>query len=121
MSLLGLVKSKRALENKRPEWIDKIAELLNDKWNEEVTLQDLSMLADVHPITVSKHFSKYFACTFGEYRRRQKVEKALQLIRASKFSLTEIAYECGFYDQSHFHPHILRKLTGFLPKHYENL
>lgn len=120
MSLLGLVKSKKALENKRPVWIDKIQEILNDKWNEEVTLQDLSAFANVHPITVSKHFSKYFACTFGEYRRRLKIEKALQLIRTSKFSLTEIAYECGFYDQSHF-TRTFKKLTGFLPKHYENL
>ena len=120
MSLLSLVKSKRALENKRPEWTNKITELLNDKWNEEVTLQDLSKFANVHPITVSKHFSKYFACTFGEYRRRQKIEKALQLIKTSKFSLTEIAYECGFYDQSHF-TRTFKSLTGFLPKHYEKL
>ncbi len=120
MSLLGLVKSKKALESKRPVWIDKIQEILNDKWNEEVTLQDLSAFANVHPITVSKHFSKYFACTFGEYRRRLKIEKALQLIRINKFSLTEIAYECGFYDQSHF-TRTFKQLTGFLPKHYENL
>lgn len=120
MSLLSLVDSKKALENERPSWINKITELLNDKWNEEVTLQDLASFADVHPITVSKHFSKYFACTFGEYRRRQKVEKALQLIRTSKLSLTEIAYKCGFFDQSHF-IRTFKKLTGFLPKHYENL
>ena len=120
MSLLSLVNSKKALENKRPEWINKIAELLNDKWNEEINLKDLSSFAEVHPITVSKHFSTYFACTFGEYRRRQKIEKALQLIRTSKFSLTEIAYECGFYDQSHF-TRTFKSLTGFLPKHYENL
>ena len=120
MLLLSLVESNEILENKRPEWINKIAELLNDKWNEEVTLKDLSMAANVHPITVSKHFTKYFSCTFGEYRRRLKVEKALQLIRTSNLSLTEIAYECGFYDQSHF-TRTFKDLTGFVPRHYEKL
>ena len=120
MLLLSLVNANKALENKRPEWIGKITELLKDKWNEDVTLKDLSVVANVHPITVSKHFSKYFSCTFGEYRRHLKVEKALQLIRTSRFSLTEIAYECGFYDQSHF-TRTFKSITGFLPRNYEKL
>ncbi len=120
MLLLSLIKSNVASEIQRPEWINKIIEFLSDKWNEEVTLKDLSERANVHPITVSKNFTKYFSCTFGEYRRRLKTEKALELIRTSKCSLTEIAYECGFYDQSHF-TRTFKQLTGFLPRHYETL
>ena len=120
MLLLGLIDGKYADENQRPEWIERITEVLNDRWNEEITLKDLSDVAGVHPITISKHFSKYFSCTFGEYRRRLKVEKALHLIKTSNFLLTEIALDCGFYDQSHF-TRTFKQLTGFLPRHYETL
>ncbi|HVU96513.1 MAG TPA: helix-turn-helix transcriptional regulator [Puia sp.] len=32
----------------------------------------------------------------------QRFNKSLELIRAGKGSLTDIAYECGYYDQAHF-------------------
>ena len=119
MLLLSLIESDDLLDN-RPVWTHRIYELLNDKWNEAVTLDDLAQIAGVHPITVSKSFSKYFSCTFGEYRRHLKIEKSLRMIKTSNSPLTDIAHECGFYDQSHF-TRTFKKLTGFLPKHYESL
>lgn len=120
MLLLGLIDSKNASEKARPKWVNKVNEILHDKWNEEISLTDLAMVANVHPKTISKHFPKYFACTLGEYRRQIKVEKSLSLIKSSKLSLTEIAYQCGFYDQSHF-TGIFKQLTGFRPKQFQKL
>jgi AraC family transcriptional regulator len=118
--LLDLVCAVRKIEKAEPEWLGTIRELMNDKWNEPLTLGDLSSAAGVHPVTVSKFFPRYFACTFGEYMRRLKVEKSLRLIKDSPGTLTEIAYECGFYDQSHF-TRTFKKMTGFLPNSYAKL
>jgi AraC family transcriptional regulator len=120
MLLLNLIKQTNTAKNTYPDWITIIYELLNDKWNEELTLKDLSRAANVHAVTISKHFPKYFSCTLGEYRRRLKIEKSLRLIKTSTLSLTEIAYECGFFDQSHF-TRTFKELTGFLPRHYETM
>lgn len=122
MLLLNLICSNPKIEagHAHPAWVDTLYALLNDRWNEQLTLKDLSDAANVHPITISKYFPRYFNCTLGEYMRRLKIEKSLQLIKANTLSLTAIAYECGFSDQSHF-TRTFKHLTGFLPHHYKRL
>jgi len=103
-----------------PSWVRIIHELLNDQSTGKLGLTDLSKAAGVHPITISKHFHKYYGCTLGEYMRKLKIEKALTLIKAGTIPLTEIAYACDFSDQSHF-TRVFKQQTGFLPKRYQQL
>jgi len=104
----------------KPSWVDILKELLDDRWNETPSLHDLSAAAGVHPITISKHFSRYFGCTFGQYMRKLKVMRAIVLMKTNKTTLTDIAYECGFADQSHF-IRTFKQLTGFVPGEYLHL
>ncbi|MFT3703158.1 MAG: helix-turn-helix transcriptional regulator [Agriterribacter sp.] len=118
--LLELLSYSKEKVLHKPSWINILEQILNDSWNETPTLQHLSHVAGVHPITISKHFSKYFGCTFGEYMRKQKVAKAIVLMNKSDITLTALAYECGFADQSHF-IRIFKQLTGLLPREYQRL
>jgi AraC family transcriptional regulator len=92
---------------------------MNDCWDEEMKLDDLAEVAGVHRVTVSKAFGKYFGCSFGEYRRRLRIERSFPMIRAKK-SLTDVALDCGFFDQSHF-TRTFKNLTGFSPKIYSTI
>lgn len=103
-----------------PKWVRLLDDLVNDKWNESITLQELSIATKKHPITISKHFRKYFSCTLGEYLRKLKIDKSISLIKNSRMSLTEIALHCGFADQSHFTRNF-KQMTGFLPKEFRNV
>ena len=120
MLILNLLSSETETKNVRPSWLDKVIELLNDNWDIPISLKDLATVANVYPTTISKHFPKYVSCTLGEYRRRLKIEKSLGIIKTSNQSLTEIAYQCGFADHSHF-TRTFKQLTGFLPRQYESL
>ena len=120
LSLLSLVSRQNNSGNKKPGWIHILDQLLHDRWRETITLEELSLAAGVHPITISKHFSRYFSCTLGEYNRKLKTEKAIELIKTSKNSLTDIAYQCGFSDQSHF-SRTFKEITGLLPRQYQKL
>jgi AraC family transcriptional regulator len=117
---LACANQKTVCGEGQPSWVNNIRGVMNDRWNEQLSLKDLSEAAGVHPVTVSKFFPRYFSCTFGEHMRRLKIEKALQMIKTSSHSLTEIALECGFSDQSHF-TRTFKQLTGFLPRHYARL
>jgi AraC family transcriptional regulator len=66
-----------------PLWLKKVHALLNDSWNKKLNLTDLAKEASVSPITISKHFHKYFSCTLGEYMRKLKIEKSLAIIKNS--------------------------------------
>lgn len=101
-------------------WCLKLEEILNDNWNINYSLDDLSMLLGVHPVTISKHFPKYFGCTMSEYIRRMRIVRSLDLLKSSNQSLTQIAYRCGFSDQSHFF-RTFKHLTGLNPKSFRNL
>ena len=64
-------------------------------------------------------FSKYFDdLSFGDYIRKLRIEKAIQLLNDPKYSLSEIAYLTGFSDQSHF-TRIFKKVTGKSPSVYK--
>ena len=112
--------SARKEGKKLPAWIQVICELLHDRRDETLSLQDLSNATGIHPVTISHYFPKYFSCTLGEYMRKLKVDNALMLIKEGKTSLTNIGYECGFFDQSHF-IRTFKRFTGYLPAKYQKL
>lgn len=119
MLLFQLISQEQyhAPKNKLPLWTNAVEEYLHNSSDEKVSLQELALITNLHPVTLSKNFQKYFHCTIGEYKRRIKIEKSLTLIKSSKLSLTEIALECGFFDQNHF-IRTFKHITGFLPMEY---
>ncbi len=116
--LLELVSKSKSLNNKDlPQWIKLLIELLNDRWDEQLSLNEMSEIVGVHPVTISKFFRKYFSYTLGEYQRKLKIDKSIELIKNTQMSLSEIAFCCGFTDQSHFIRNF-KIMTGFLPSHF---
>jgi AraC family transcriptional regulator len=115
--LLSLVQNCKDRSGKRPGWAEKLDQFLKANLDRTLSLSLLSAEVGVHPITISKHFSKYFSCSLGEYIRKLRTERALELIKTSSLSLTMIGTGCGFTDQSHF-IRTFKHYTGFLPKEF---
>lgn len=107
-------------ETQFPSWMKLLRDILHDRWNENISLKELAKSVHIHPTTISKYFRRYFQCTLGEYTRKLKVTHAIEILHTSQYSLTEIAYMCGFSDQSHF-TRIFKSMTGYLPKAYHKL
>ncbi len=104
----------------QPDWVAIIEQMLKDEWNAQPRLDRLAHAAGVHPVTISRSFRRHFSCTLGEYVRKQKIERSLPLLQHTNLSLSQIAQECGFADQSHF-SRCFRQLTGFTPGRYRRL
>lgn len=105
---------------KIPSWAKELKEIIQDQidTNLTLTLKEVSQTLNVHPSYLSREFSKYFDnLSFGDYIRRLRIEKAIQLLNESDHSLSEIAYLTGFSDQSHFN-RIFKKHTGKNPSTY---
>ncbi len=88
-------------DKKRPAWANKIEDLLIGT-KEDRTLSELAGLLGIHPVHLSRDFNKYFGTNLGDYIRTIKVQKALSMLPDTDLSLTRIALECNFADQSHF-------------------
>ncbi|MEL6537400.1 MAG: helix-turn-helix transcriptional regulator [Bacteroidota bacterium] len=102
------------------EWIETLETLLRDRWNEFPSLEDLSVELGVHPITISKYFALYKGITLSEYMRKLKVERALHGLLNTADSLAEIAFRCGFSDQSHM-TRLIKRHTGYTPRRIRSL
>lgn len=114
------LKQKKA-DQKVPSWVKELKETLQDQIDTNLTLslKEVSDELQVNPTYLSREFSKYFDnLSFGEYIRKQRIEKAVELLHSSQHSLSEIAYLTGFSDQSHF-TRIFKKHTGKSPSDYK--
>lgn len=114
------LKEKTAVK-KTPIWAKQLREIIQDQidTNLAMSLKDISKDLDVHPSYLSREFSKYFDdLTFGEYIRKLRIEKAIQLIYSNNYNLTEVAYLTGFSDQSHF-TRIFKLHTGKNPSEFK--
>lgn len=103
-----------------PEWAKELKEIIQDQIDTNLTLslKTISESLHVHPSYLSREFSKYFDdLSFGDYIRKLRIEKAIELLKDPKYSLSEIAYLTGFSDQSHFN-RIFKIHTGKSPSIY---
>jgi AraC-like DNA-binding protein len=103
-----------------PAWAKELKEIVQDQIDTNLTLslKELSQSLHVHPSYLSREFSKYFDdLSFGDYIRKLRIEKAIQLLDSPDHTLSEIAYLTGFSDQSHFN-RVFKKHTGKNPSEY---
>jgi YesN/AraC family two-component response regulator len=86
--------------------------------NLSLSLSTVAESLQVNSSYLSRAFAQYFDnLTFGDYIRKLRIEKAMQLLETTKHSLTEIAYLTGFSDQSHF-TRVFKKKLGQNPSDY---
>jgi AraC-like DNA-binding protein len=108
---------------KVPAWARQLKETIQDQidTNYSLNLKDLSKALELNPNYISREFSKYFdSLSFGEYIRKQRVDKAVELLQKGDITLIEIAYITGFSDQSHFN-RVFKKHMGMTPTEYKKL
>jgi AraC-like DNA-binding protein len=106
---------------KTPEWAETLKDMIQDQLDTHMTLslQQASAELEINPAYLSREFSKHFDnLSFGDYMRKIRIEKAMNLIETTSYPLTEIAYLTGFSDQSHFN-RIFKKQTGQSPSVYK--
>ncbi|MEO5594138.1 MAG: chromate resistance protein ChrB domain-containing protein [Chitinophagaceae bacterium] len=112
------LKQKPGVRKKVPAWAQELKEIIQDHIDTNISLKEISKNLEISPSYLSREFSKYFEdLSFGEYIRKQRIEKAIELMHQPSCSLTEIAYLTGFSDQSHF-TRIFQKHMGQNPSTY---
>ncbi len=80
-------------------------------------------LADIaNAACVSRyHFARMFRLSTGhspmQYLLQRRIERARQLLLSGRHSVSTVAYELGFFDQSHF-VNSFRRVTGATPGWY---
>ncbi|MEM1323253.1 MAG: AraC family transcriptional regulator [Bacteroidota bacterium] len=104
----------------RAPWIGKIKKEIRLQPDRTYRIEDVANALHLHPNYFVRKFKEKTGFTFGEYLLRQRIAMGIDLMLHSSKSLTEIAMDCGFYDQSHFIRHF-KHFFGTTPFHYRQV
>jgi len=76
--------------------LKKLHEYVEQSYSEPLPLGKAARIAALESSYFSSYFRAKVGITFTEWLRQVRIEKAMELMRASDFSITEVAYEVGF-------------------------
>lgn len=85
--------------------------------HEPISLMDLAAVADVSVFQFAHAFKRRMGMPPHQYVLRQRVERAISLMRDPEESMVDIALHCGFSSQSHLAT-AFRRITGTTPGAY---
>lgn len=83
-----------------------------------VRVSAIAKSAGVSPSRFVHLFKEKTGVTFTDYVIMRKMERAKRLLEASSLSVTDVAFECGYANQSYFST-AFRKAAGMTPKAYQ--
>ncbi|WP_026735834.1 helix-turn-helix transcriptional regulator [Fischerella sp. PCC 9605] len=95
-------------------------EYINVHLDQDIKLADLAGTVGMSQYYFVRLFKQSMGIAPYQYVIQQRVERAKQLLKQGKVTITDIALQCGFANQSHFTKHF-RQLTGVTPKTYQQL
>lgn len=90
-----------------------VKEFLDDFPQADVSLEDLSKLAALSPYHLVRSFQKRYGLPPHAYQIQSRLRLARKLLRQGG-KISDVAQECGFHDQSHFHRHF-KRANGYTP------
>lgn len=100
-----------------PEYIRQIANRINKNFREELTLETLSEMVHRSKYHVLREFKKYMGVTIHEYLITERISYAKELLKYSTLPVSEIAYETGMNNVTHF-INLFKAREGMTPLAY---
>jgi AraC-like DNA-binding protein len=84
---------------------------INDNFKEHITLDEVSNLVSMTVPAFCRYFKKSTGKTFTKLVNEYRVVHATKLVAESNMSISNISFECGFNNFSHFNK-LFKEFTG---------
>lgn len=112
----------KAIQGNRTKHVSRIVidaqAYIDEHYNEEITLIDVSKEVAVSPQYFSKIFKEEIGLSYVEYVRKKRIEVAKEMLRTKNYSVKEICYHIGYNDPNYF-SRLFKKLIGVSPTDFK--
>lgn len=96
--------------------IQRIKDYFNDRYSENISLEELARIANFSPFYFNRAFRKQIGIPPHAYQTQIRIARAKTLL-TSNLSISQVALQTGFSSQSHFGWHF-KRVMGVTPKQY---
>ena len=102
-----------------PIVITKVLKIIREEACESITRDDLARRVGVASSHLATLLRERTGRTFTDWVRETRIERACELLGNLEMSVSAVACECGFCDQSYF-THVFQSLRKTTPKQYRD-
>ncbi|HLU22607.1 MAG TPA: AraC family transcriptional regulator [Bacillaceae bacterium] len=98
-------------------YVRKAQEYIQHYLDEDPSIVDVAKHVGIHKSYLQKIFKQQVHLGLVEYKNQLRINKAKHLLRNSKLSIMDIAFEVGFNSRQHFY-YVFEKTQGVSPREY---
>jgi len=100
--------------SRRPAWLRRAGEFVHDRFRDRITLEDIAREAGVSASHLAAVFRDAHEVSLGAYVRALRIDWAARRLARGQESISRIALQAGFADQSHL-TRAFKRATGRTP------
>ena len=106
-------------EVKDNDRINKVFNYVKTNFREEISLDEMADLVSMTVPSFCRYFKKITNKTFVQFVNEYRLTHASKLLAEQPLTITEVCFECGFNNFSHFNKSF-KSFTGQSPSQYRN-
>jgi AraC-like DNA-binding protein len=100
------------------ERLNAVFSFIFDKFSENITLDEISEVANMSPTAFCRYFKSHTNKSFSQFLIETRIHHSCKLIMNEEIKLSEIAFKSGFNSLSYFTKQF-KKVTGLTPLEYK--
>lgn len=117
--LSEIYKGLKAKTNRVIPWLDQVINYIDEHYNEDLTREQMAMLAQVSPEHFSRAFHMHIGQTFNSYLNLLRIRTAQQRLLLDTPNLNSLAKEVGYREGTYL-SRKFKQVVGLSPTAYHN-
>lgn len=110
-----LLNEENHMKNRRI--VDEALIYIRENYTGQISLEELARYVNVHPVHLSRLFSKDLGITFKQILTEARMEEAKRLLKDINYKVYEISSLVG-YEKPRYFSELFRNVTGLTPLEY---
>lgn len=112
-----LMKNENTKKDMNQKMVDKMVSYMKVNYREEITLDDLSKIVFMHPVTVSRLFKATTGSNISAFLSKIRLEEAARLLEHSNLLVGDIGNLVGYHKAQYFIK-LFKQQYGVTPQKY---